>query len=222
MKWSSGASTPSLFQGLHVLVDDDPRWIWNPLQQTQAACLGGASVVQLRSKHLTDQEIVSLGLKIRESTRNAGIQFVVNDRFDLAMACEADGVHLGQTDFPPDALPESIRQNLRVGRSTHSLDQAHIAMEEGADYIAFGPIFETKSKDSEYEQRGLLQLREIAERLLPHPVVAIGGITRDNLAEILAAGARGAAVIGAVAQAKNPRQAVGELTAIFDSVSETQ
>jgi len=203
-------------------VDDDPRWVWNPLQQAQAACQGGASVIQLRSKHLTDQEVVSLGLNIREITRNAGIQFVVNDRFDLAMACEADGVHLGQTDFPPHALPESVRQNLCVGRSTHSLDQAHIAMEEGADYVAFGPVFETKSKESEYEEMGLFQLREVAENLSPHPVVAIGGITRDNLAEILIAGASGAAVIGAVAQAENPRQAVGELTAIFDSVSEIQ
>jgi thiamine-phosphate pyrophosphorylase len=94
-------------------------------------------------------------------------------------------------------------------------------MEEGADYIAFGPVFETKSKDSEYEQRGLSQLREIAEELSPHPVVAIGGITRDNLADILAAGAKGAAVISAVAQAKHPRQAVGALAVIFDSVSES-
>ena len=113
--------------------------------RAQAACLGGASVVQLRSKHLTDQEIVSLGLKIRESTRNAGIQFVVNDRFDLAMACEADGVHLGQTDFPPQKpFQNRSARTCEVGRSTHSLDQAHIAMEEGADYIAFGPVFRDK------------------------------------------------------------------------------
>ena len=85
----------SFFEGLHVLVDDDPRWRWAPLEQTRFACSGGASVIQLRSKFLTDQEVVELGYRIREQTREAGIQFVMNDRFDLALACEADAVHLG-------------------------------------------------------------------------------------------------------------------------------
>ncbi len=209
----------SPFDGLHVLVDDDPRWRWSPLEQTRYACSGGASVIQLRAKFLNDQETVELGCQIREQTRQAGIRFVVNDRFDLALACEADAVHLGQTDLPPRAIPEAIRKNLRVGRSTHTLQQAHIAIEEGADYIALGPVFGTQSKESEYDQRGLSTLREIVVAVAPRPVVAIGGITRDNLASVLATGTRGAAVISAIAQAAEPTDAVKQLVRIFSSFS---
>ena len=207
----------SFFEGLHVLVDDDPRWRWTPLEQTRFACSGGASVIQLRSKFLTDQEVVELGYRIREQTREAGIQFVMNDRFDLALACEADAVHLGQTDLPPHAIPEAIRNRLQVGRSTHTLEQARIALEEGVDYVALGPVFGTQSKDSEYDQRGLSTLREIVTTVAPQPVVAIGGITGDNLASVLDTGARGAAVISAVAQAADPVKIVKQLVQTFST-----
>ncbi|MEE3326834.1 MAG: thiamine phosphate synthase [Myxococcota bacterium] len=220
MNRSPSTAEASRFEGLHVLVDDDPRWTWDPLEQTRAACEGGASVVQLRAKFLNDRETVELGKSIRELTRNAGIQFVVNDRFDLALACKADAVHLGQTDFPPQAIPQSIRRQLGVGRSTHTVDQAHIAIEERADYIALGPIFGTQSKESEYEQRGLSQLREVVKAVAPRPVVAIGGITSDNLTPVLETGARGAAVISAVAQAEKPQHVVRELARVFHSFSE--
>ena len=214
----SGSKAAS-FDGVHVLVDDDPRWKWSPLEQTRFACSGGASVVQLRAKFLHDQEIVELGYRIREETRKAGIRFVMNDRFDLALACEADAVHLGQTDLAPNAIPETIRRRLQVGRSTHTLEQAHIAMNEEADYIALGPVFGTQSKESEYDQRGLSTLREIVAAVAPRPVVAIGGITRDNLASVLETGARGAAVISAVTQANDPTDAVKELARSFSSFS---
>ena len=216
---SRSVSEANPFDGLHVLVDDDPRWQWSPLEQTRFACAGGASVVQLRAKFLQDQEIVELGYRIREETRKAGIRFVMNDRFDLALACEADAVHLGQTDLPPNAIPETIRRRLQVGRSTHTLEQAHIAITEEADYIALGPVFGTQSKESEYDQRGLSTLREIVATAAPRPVVAIGGITRDNLASVLETGARGAAVISAVTQANDPTDAVKELARSFSSFS---
>ena len=214
----SGGKT-SAFDGLHVLVDDDPRWNWSPLEQTRFACSGGASVVQLRAKFLHDQEIVELGCQIREQTLEAGIRFVMNDRFDLALACEADAVHLGQTDLPPGGIPETIRRKLQVGRSTHTLEQAHIAIKEEADYIALGPVFGTQSKESEYDQRGLSTLREIVAAVAPCPVVAIGGITRDNLASVLATGTRGAAVISAVTQATNPTEAIKKMVQIFPAFS---
>ena len=212
-----GKTSP--FGGLHVLVDDDPRWKWSPLEQTRFACSGGASVVQLRAKFLRDQEIVELGCLIREQTLKADIRFVMNDRFDLALACEADAVHLGQTDLPPGGIPETIRRKLRIGRSTHTLEQARIAINEEADYIALGPVFGTQSKESEYDKRGLSTLREIVALVAPRPVVAIGGITRDNLASVLATGARGAAVISAVTQATDPTDAVKELVRTFSSFS---
>ena len=96
MSTSSRKHEPPRFAELHVLADDDPRWKFTPLEQAQAACRGGAAVIQLRAKHATDEESVALGLEIRSQTRNAGIEFIFNDRFDLALACGADGVHLGQ------------------------------------------------------------------------------------------------------------------------------
>ena len=220
MTRSPSETRRSPFAGLHVLVDDDPRWTWNPLQQARAACEGGASVVQLRAKFLNDQEILQLGRSIRQLTQSARVRFVMNDRFDLALACHADAVHLGQTDLPPAAIPEGIRHELDIGRSTHTPDQADLAIQERADYIALGPVFPTQSKESEYAQRGLSRLREIVEAVAPRPVVAIGGITQDNLASVLATGAQGAAVISAVAQAEKPEIAVRELVSIFQSVPE--
>ena len=87
--------------GLHVLADDDPRWPVGPVEQARAACDGGASVVQLRAKHATDSQTVAWGREIRDLTRASGARFVVNDRFDLALLCDADGVHLGQDDLAP-------------------------------------------------------------------------------------------------------------------------
>jgi thiamine-phosphate pyrophosphorylase len=95
--------------GLHVLVDDDPRWAKNPVEQARAACEGGAAVVQLRAKHSVDSVVLEWAEQIRELTRSAAARFVVNDRFDLALLADADGVHLGQTDLPPARVPVEAR-----------------------------------------------------------------------------------------------------------------
>ena len=116
--------------GLHVLADDDPRWPRDPVAQAEAACAGGAAVVQLRCKRATDGEALRLAGAVRARTRAAGVLFVVNDRFDLALAAEADGVHLGQEDLPPARLPAAARERLLVGRSTHTLAQARAAARE--------------------------------------------------------------------------------------------
>jgi len=199
------------FGGLHVLADDDPRWPLDPIEQAQHACIGGASVVQLRAKHATDREALAWGRAIRTLTRDAGVRFVVNDRFDLALACEADAVHLGQADLPPQALPTAARKQLAVGRSTHDLEQALSARGEAIDYMAFGPVFGTTSKTSEYSPRGTDALAQIVHLAAPLPVVAIGGIDVSNVGEIVDAGAAGAAVISAVAAAPDASLATHEL-----------
>ena len=199
------------FDGLHVLADDDPHWPVGPVEQSKRACAGGASVVQLRVKHATDREALVWGRAIRELTRNAGIRFVLNDRFDLALACGADAVHLGQTDLPPQALPAAARKRLAVGRSTHNLEQARAARSEAIDYVAFGPVFGTTSKASAYSARGTEALAQIVGLAAPLPVVAIGGIDASNVGEIAATGAAGAAVISAVAAAADPMRATRDL-----------
>lgn len=212
------AASPSrgrAYAGLHVLVDDDPRWPKDPVAQAEDACRGGAPVVQLRAKHATDAQTLEWARAIRTCTREAGARFVVNDRFDLAWLAEADAVHLGQGDLPPNAIPADIRTRLAVGRSTHTPEQLRATRDEDVDYVAFGPVFGTTSKDSEYDARGLAALREAAAIAAPRPLVAIGGITAERLPDLREAGAAGFAVISVVAAAPEPEAAVRSLVTDF-------
>jgi thiamine-phosphate pyrophosphorylase len=194
-----------------VLADADPRWRWSPLEQAQAACDGGAATVQLRAKHATDREVLAWGERIREATRRAGVRFVVNDRFDLALLVEADAVHLGQGDLPPARVRAAAGAKLAIGRSTHDEAELSRALGEPVDYLAFGPVFGTGSKDTGFTAQGLAKLAAAAARAAPRPLVAIGGIDPGNVAEVRAAGACGAAVISAVAAAADPAAAVRAL-----------
>ena len=203
--------TPSPFAGLHVLADDDERWGDDPVSQARDACAGGAHVVQLRVKHASDGQALEWALAIRALTRECGAAFVVNDRFDLALASGADAVHLGQTDLPPGRIPEDARKRLAVGFSTHRFEQAEASRALSLDYVAFGPVFGTTSKESEYGERGVSALQRVAEIVAPRPLVAIGGIHAGNLAEVIAAGAAGVAVISAVAGASDRVEATREL-----------
>jgi len=198
-------------RGLMVLADDAPGWKIDPVDQARAACEGGASVVQLRAKRATDAVALEWAEAIREITRKSDVCFFVNDRFDLALAADADGVHLGQEDLPPSRIPMAARSRLLVGRSTHSLGQAREARAESVDYIAFGPIFETGSKDSPGDPRGVERLAEVVRAVQPLPVIAIGGIDLDNVAQVTGAGVAGIAVISAIAVAADPRRAARAL-----------
>jgi thiamine-phosphate pyrophosphorylase len=203
------------FAGLHVLADDDPRWPHDPVAQGRAACVGGARVVQLRAKRAPDAQALAWGRELRALTRSAGVALVVNDRVDLALACDADAVHLGQDDLPPSDA-RRIAPRLALGRSTHDLAQLERALAEGVDYVAYGPLFGTASKHTGYDARGLAALREIAARAKPLPLVAIGGIDASNCAPARAAGAAGFAVISAVANAVDPVAAVRALVAAWE------
>ena len=161
-------------RGLFVLADDDPRWPHGPVAQARAACAGGAQVVQLRAKRATDREALDLAREIRRITAATGVLFFVNDRFDLALLAEADGVHLGQEDPSPSDLPEDVRRRLLVGRSTHTLAQAGSAIHEPCDYVALGPLFGTSSKESAYGARGTALLEEVASLSAPRPGTSRG------------------------------------------------
>jgi thiamine-phosphate pyrophosphorylase len=205
------------FAGLHVLADDDPRWRWSPVEQAQAACDGGAAVVQLRAKFAPDREALAWGEAIREATRRVGARFVVNDRFDLALALEADGVQLGQLDPPPARVRAVVGAKLALGRSTHDAAELARACAEPVDYVAYGPVFGTTSKQTPHGARGLAALEEAAVRVAPRPLVAIGGIGAEQLPAVLAAGARGVAVLSAVAGAADPAAAVRRLVRAFEA-----
>lgn len=201
------------FAGLHVLCDDDPRWPISLLEQARAACAGGAAVLQLRAKHTPDRMLLEWAQDVRRWTLEAGAALVINDRFDCALACEADAVHLGQSDLPPAALPTSVRAKLAVGRSTHTLEEARVSNDEPVDYVAYGPVFGTRSKDTGFDARGLDALATVVACVAPRPVIAIGGIGEADVAQVLAAGASGVAVISAVAAARDPERATSGFVA---------
>ncbi len=210
----SGAARPDprRVAGLYVVADDDPRWPGDPVSQARAALAGGADVIQLRAKHAVDRVALEWARRIGALARDAGALFFVNDRFDLALAAGADGVHLGQRDLSPKALPEVARARLRVGRSTHTREQARAALDEEVDYIAFGPVFGTTSKETRYGPRGLEALAQVAALVAPLPLVAIGGIDAARCPQVLEAGAAAACVISAVAGAPDPETAARALS----------
>lgn len=176
-------------------------------------------MVQLRAKRAIDREALAWCGAIRRMTRQAGALFIVNDRFDLALAAEADGVHLGQEDLPPGRVPPQARELLLIGHSTHDAEQARRACQQPIDYLAFGPVFGTTSKQSAYDARGLAALGEIAELAGSLPLVAIGGIDLNCVAEVIRAGAAAAAVISAVAAAADPVAAVRALASAIEEAA---
>ena len=203
-------------RGVYALVDDDPRWPHAPRAQLEAVLAGGVSVVQLRLKHTPDGAALALAREAVGSAHAAGAVLIVNDRFDLALLAGADGVHLGADDLAPELLPADARARLVVGLSTHTPEQVRASRARPIDYVAFGPVFGTASKASEYAPRGVGALRD-AVASAAHPLVAIGGITGENIAQVAAAGAVAAAVISALAAAPDPALAARELSARFYS-----
>ena len=205
------------YHGLHVIVDDDVRWSRDPIAQAEAACAGGARVLQLRAKTAPDRQVLHWARIIRELTREAGVLFVLNDRFDIALLAEADAVHLGQEDISPGQIPTEIRQALDIGRSTHDREQAEKALDDGVRYIGYGPVFGTRSKSTPYSARGIDGLAEVAAAVKPLPVIAIGGIGATAANDVRSAGAAGIAVISSVAASADPAEATREIAKAFAS-----
>jgi thiamine-phosphate pyrophosphorylase len=177
-----------------------------------AACQGGADVVQLRRKDDAGLETLRLAERCRRLTAEAGVLFVVNDRVDVAMAADADGVHLGQDDLPV-AVARRLWPGRLVGRSTHSLEQAVAAVAEGADYVGVGPVYATPTKPGRAAVGLSLVAAVAASALVRVPWFAIGGIDADCVGGVVAAGARRVAVVRAVCEAGDVAAAVRSLRA---------
>ena len=174
------------------------------------ALRGGADVIQLRSGHVSDYFLLTLGKKIRQITTQMKKLFIVNDRVDLMLALNADGVHLGQDDLPINVARKIIKDKSKfIGCSTHSLKQAMRAVKEGADYIGFGPIFETPTKPA-YQPVGLDFIKKVIQKV-KIPVVCIGGIDQSNTKAVVKAGANRLAVVRAIFSSPHPFHAAREL-----------
>ena len=179
------------------------------LDVLDAAIRGGAKIIQLREKELSTGDLYRMALAFRKITAEAGMLLIINDRVDIALAVDADGVHLGQEDLPLSAA-RRIAPELLIGISTHSREEALQAQSEGADYVNIGPIFPTRTKEGVTRFLGPEAIPGIAAGL-EIPFTVMGGIGSANIEKVVAAGARRVAVVTAVTMADDMAGAVAAL-----------
>ena len=179
------------------------------LEVLEGLIAGGARIVQLREKHISKKDLYHLAQAFRQRTSKTGMLLIINDHLDIALACGADGVHLGQDDLPPAAAKE-LAPELIIGVPTHNLEEALKAQEQGADYVNIGPIFATQTKELSMKPLGPEAIEQIAPRL-KIPFTVMGGINQTNIGQVLKAGARKIAVVTAVTKAGDIGLAVQEL-----------
>lgn len=165
----------------------------------------GVSMLQLREKNLTDKELLRLACQLREITYGTKTQLVINDRPDIALLCEADYLHLGQDDLPIEKVRQLTGNKIKIGLSTHNIEQVKKSLDLNPDYIAFGPIFSTNSKKNPDPPTGVGLLRQVLN-IANIPVVAIGGIFPENIDQVLETGVRCVAFIRFIAHEKDPRK----------------
>jgi thiamine-phosphate diphosphorylase len=178
---------------LYAILDPEQTKGRSPESVLHELLEGGITLLQLRVKAMTPRDFLELAQRVRVQTRARHCKLIVNDRVDIALACDADGVHLGQDDLPL-AAGRNLMGDKIVGISTHAIDQAKEAERNGADYIGFGPMFGTTTKDTGYAARGVDMLRQI-RAAVKLPIVAIGGINEQNVQQVWQAGADSAAII---------------------------
>ncbi|MFC1897791.1 thiamine phosphate synthase [Chloroflexota bacterium] len=200
--------------GLYLIIDTQALKGRSHIEVASQAIRGGAKTVQLRDKLQSKKELLPLAQKLRNLCTEHNVLFIMNDYLDLAIASDADGLHLGQDDLPIKTARKLLPMDKILGCSTTTVDQAITAASEGADYIAAGSIYPTSSKETA-KVVGLERLRQIRQAT-SLPLVAIGGITKDNTAEVLTAGADSVAVIGAILGAESPEEAAQQVAARFE------
>jgi thiamine-phosphate pyrophosphorylase len=193
--------------GFRLYLITDRAASTRPPLEVVEECLGaGLRAVQLREKDLEVRALLALAEPLREATRRHGARLLINDRADVALAVGADGVQRTHTSLPVAALRGITPPGFLIGASAHSTAEAREAATEGADFVVFGPVYDTPSKRRYGPPQGLAAL-ETAAAATPRPLLAVGGITPERVREVRAAGAAGVAVIGAVYGAARPADA---------------
>lgn len=190
---------------LHIIADT--------VELAEAAIAGGADTIQYRDKTATTRTMIKNARAILDICRSAGVTLIVNDRVDIAMAIDADGVHLGQNDLPIAVARKLLGSSKLIGGSASTFYEALRVEREAADYMGCGHIFSTESKPKPYPARGVAFLGEVCKSVRI-PVVAIGGINPARAGEVMASGAFGVAVIDAVRNAVNPQEVTRSLSGI--------
>ena len=184
-----------------------------------AAARGGAGAIQLREKDLSAHDLYALGTRLQAALGPYGVPLLINDRVDVALALDAAGVHLAGHSLPTAVARRVLGAGKLLGVSTHSVEEARCAAEDGADFIVFGPVFTTPSKLAYGPPQGLQHLSTVVSAV-SIPVIAIGGIDHTNLPQVMQAGAYGVAMIRAVLAAPDPYQATRQLHAVLTAASQ--
>ena len=195
---------------LHILTDTVLQSRFSHMEITRLAIAGGADTIQYRQKSGSTREMIEIARNMKRLCSEAGVTFIVNDRLDVAIAAEADGVHLGQDDFPIPMARELLGEGRIIGGSAATLDEARKCLSEGADYVGFGPVYPTSSKDDAGPVSGIDILKQVVE-IVPLPIIAIGGVGAANIPDVMRAGAHGIAVISAVCCQDDPEEATRAL-----------
>ncbi len=201
---------------LHVLTDREWSRGRDMMTVATAALDGGATVIQLRDKHASTRTLIEEGLALRALTRERGAFLIVNDRVDVALAVGADGAHVGQQDLPAAMARRLLGPGRILGVSAATVQEAREAVAAGADYLGVGPIFATATKADAGPATGTRLLTECA-REFTLPLIAIGGITVENAAQVIQAGATGIAVITAVVHAEDITGAARQLRHVVET-----
>jgi thiamine-phosphate pyrophosphorylase len=181
----------------------------------EAAVKAGVKIIQLRMKHASREEILREAHEMRRITKGTQTLFIVNDDPEIAREVEADGVHVGQDDMPPDEVRKLYPELRIVGLSTHSIAQTIASNDVNVDYIGVGPVYATPTKDIPDPTLGLETMAKMID-LSTRPAVAIGGIDGSRLSDVLKAGARNFAVVRAVCQSPNPFEAIKRILKISE------
>ncbi len=198
----------------HVLTDTQLQDRFSHRELVELAITGGADTIQFRQKTGNTREMILAAREMQSLCRKAGVPFIVNDRLDVALAAQADGVHLGQDDFPIPLARKILGEAVIIGGSASTLEEARKCFGEGADYIGFGPVFPTTSKEDAGPVSGLILLEQ-AVKEIPLPIIAIGGIGLHNARQVMEAGAYGIAVISAVCCQESPKEAAASIRCLL-------
>ena len=201
---------------LYVITNRDLQRNRSTIEVVEEVIRGGATIIQLREKNLSTRVFFENALTIRKITKRAGIPLIINDRMDIALAVNADGIHLGEEDLPLK-YARKIAPHLIIGYSADSVLDAQLAEKDGADYLGVGSVFPTATKVDAGPAIGIQRLEEI-KKAVSIPVVAIGGINLANLPEVIQAGVDGVAVVSAIVADASPFRAAKRFRLTIDSL----
>ena len=203
-------------RGLYVIIDPEVTKGRDPLELAASAIRGGARMLQLRDKVRDKGTVLPLAIGIQRLCRDNDVDLIVNDHADLAVAVDCAGLHVGQSDLPVSQARRVLAPEQVLGRSNHEIDELVQSQEMGADHLAFGPIYTTSTKDVGRSEQGIERLRE-ARDATQLPLVAIGGITAENVAHVVEAGSDAVCVTAAVGLAQEPEAAASRLVKAIEN-----